>query len=221
MSYKCDDFKPSLHGTWTAAMPREFFYCPEREHHYEPKHESCNFCCSSSCCPCEKEEEHEPEHEEEHCEHCEHHEHHKKECCCVEVESATGGAGPITSVATTATLNVVSRTVNTCCIGEANNLISFSTNVIFGAAGTVTALFQVVRTSCIGTPVAVGPTQTYIFVAGGASNQNYSFQFVDRDVPPGTYTYAVQILPGAVTSAAAVTVYFSNSNLSITTIADD
>ena len=208
MSYKYDDCRPSLRGTWTATLPQEFFCHPE---HCEPKHEPCSICCSNPCCPHEKEEP-----KEEHEEHCEPR---KKECCCVKTSSSTGGAGPITPSPTTATLNVVSTAVNTCCIGQTDNLISFSTNVVFSLALTLNLTFQVVRTSCFGTSVAIGPTYSYIRTVTAAGSENYSFQFVDQDVAPGTYTYSVQVLPGAFTTAGSANLL--NATLTVTATADD
>ena len=219
MSYKCDDFKPSLHGTWAAAMPREFYYCPEREH-YEPKHESCGLCCNGGpccnggiCCPCEKEE-----HEEEHCEHHEHHECHEHECCCTAVNANTGGAGPLGIIAALASpINVVSTTINTCCIGTTNNLITFTTNISIPVALVATLNFQVVRSSCVGSPVPIGSTFTYAETVAALTTRSFSFSFLDTNVAPGTYTYTVQLVPGTTITVAGLAIL--NATLSVTATA--
>lgn len=211
MSYKCDDFKPTLRGTWTATMPREFFYCPEREH-YEPKHERCGFCCSNPCCPCEKEE-----HEEEH---CGHNEHHKKECCCATVSAATGGVGPLGCIAALITpLNVVSTTINTCCIGSTDNLINFTSTINLPVSLTTSLNFQVVRSSCIGSPIPIGPTFTFAEAVSCLTTRNFSFSFLDANVAPGTYTYSVQLTSGTLTTAIGLSII--NATLSVTATADD
>lgn len=213
MSYKCDDFKPSLRGTWTATLPQEFFYRPE---HCEPKCGTLccsNPCCGKPCCPCEKEEPVE-----------EHHECSKKECCCVKIESSTGSAGPLPPTLLVAPINVVSTGINTCCVGESDNLINFSTTVNVPAPGVgaaVLLIFQLVRASCVGSAVPVGSTYTFAItvVAATALSQNFSFSYMDDDVAPGTYTYTVQLAPGTTAVASGATL--TNAVLTVTAVRDD
>ena len=224
---KCECSYPYLRGTWTAEyQPQEFFYdahCCKSAPVCCCGHSPCcgeNPCCGnnglccgeSPCCGenkpccCEKHEDHE-------------HDKHK-ECCCVTTSSSTGGAGPLGIItALTAPINVVSTAVNTCCIGKTDNLIQFTALINAPLALVTTLVFQVFRTSCVGTPVPVGSSYTYAATVAALSSQSFAFSFQDEDVAPGTYTYSVQLTTGTTTTVAGLSI--ANATLSVTAVADD
>lgn len=137
-----------------------------------------------------------------------------------EVSASTGGAGPLGIItALTAPINVVSTAINTCCIGRTDNLVQFTCLINAPLALVTTLVFQVFRTSCVGTPVPVGSSYTYAATIAALSSQSFAFSFLDEDVAPGTYTYSVQLTTGTTTSVAGLSV--TNATLSVIATADD
>ncbi len=202
--------KPILRGTWTANYPQEFFY-------RGPGGSSTNPCCGAGNNPC-----------------CGGG---NNPCCggnssggsndnggsagvvrCAPqpvLSSSTGGAGPLPAISTSLAtpINIVSTTVNTCSAGKTDNLVQFTCIVNAPSAVGLTLNFQIVRSSCMGGAVNVGPTFTFGEELSIVGTESFSFQFVDNNVAPGTYTYAVQLGTGTLVASAGVTV--TNGVLSV------
>ena len=207
----CRSLRPVLNGTWTA----NYATAPE---YYRPVGSCCggasNPCCGGAnnpCCGGSGSNDSQgsdsgillPE---------------RTICCCkpqVVLNSSTGGAGPLPLLATglTEPLNVVSTTVNTCCVGNTNNQISFSAIINTPVALALTLNFQIVRSSCLGGATNIGPTFTFSQAVSIIGSESFSFQFVDNNVAPGTYTYSVQLGTGTITAAIGVTI--SNAVLTV------
>lgn len=136
------------------------------------------------------------------------------------LSSSAGGAGPLPIISTSLSdpINIVSTTVNTCCLGTANNLISFTGIINIPLALALTLNFQIVRSSCIGGSTNVGPTFTFSEAVSIIGAEAFSFQFVDNNVAPGTYTYSVQLGTGTLVASAGVTI--TNAVLSVLSVAD-
>ena len=131
------------------------------------------------------------------------------------LSSSTGGAGPLPAISTSLAtpINIVSTTVNTCSAGKTDNLVQFTCIVNAPSAVGLTLNFQIVRSSCMGGAVNVGPTFTFGEELSIVGAEGFSFQFVDNNVAPGTYTYAVQLGTGTLVASAGVTV--TNGVLSV------
>jgi len=157
-------------------------------------------------------------------------------CLCLPVQRlvdlnlGSGSAGPFT--VTTGTLftlstavNVVSVPVNAdecridpclrenCCRGELRVLLTFIADISINALALGTTLnFYLVRSSCNST-VLLGPFSTFTLTLnlGTLLTVGHAFEYLDKDIEPGDYTYSVQIAPGssvtgAVTLGASVLV---------------
>ena len=131
------------------------------------------------------------------------------------LSSSTGGAGPLPAISTSLAtpINIVSTTVNTCSAGKTDNLVQFTCIVNAPSAVGLTLNFQIVRSSCMGGAVNVGPTFTFGEELSIVGTESFSFQFVDNNVAPGTYTYSVQLGTGTLVASAGVTV--TNGVLSV------
>jgi hypothetical protein len=141
-------------------------------------------------------------------------------CFPIQINSSTGSVGPLGAISSLPTpINVVSTSINTCCIGKTDNLIQFTSTINIPVAITTTLVFQVYRSSCIGNAVPVGSSYTFAINASNLTSQSYAFTFLDSGVAPGTYTYSVQLISGTTTTAAGLTI--SNATLSIIAIRDN
>ena len=204
--------RPILRGTWAADCPQEFYY--------RGSGNSGNPCCGAGNNPC--------------CGAA------NNPCCCggggsgsgndnggiqlpekiarfrpTVLSSSTGGAGPLPVISTSLSepLNIATTSVNTCCSGTTDNLIQFTSVINMPLALALTLNFQIVRSSCTGGAVKVGPTFTFREELSVIGAEGFSFQFVDNNVAPGTYTYSVQLGTGTLVASAGVTV--TNAVLSV------
>jgi hypothetical protein len=182
------------------SFPQEFFF---HDKYNDPER---GFCCSSPCC-CRADDWHDdPRFRQQ-----------------VAVSSTTGSAGPLSATAAAVPLatpiNVVSTNINTCRLGATDNLISFSGLITIPAATkpTITTLiFQVLRSSCIGSAIAVGSAYTFSVSTTDFTSQSFNFSFTDSNVAPGTYTYSVQLAPGSIIGVAGTTILNATLNVTAT-----
>lgn len=139
----------------------------------------------------------------------------------VDLNLGSGGAGPFTvTVGTvltlTAPVNVVSVSVDAdecridpClreCGGELRVLLTFIADISTNTLSLGTTLnFYLVRSSDCGS-VILGPLSTFTLTTGLGTPLAvaHAFEYVDRDVEPGNYTYSVQIAPGSTVTGAVV-----------------
>lgn len=195
----------------------------------------CPRCCEKEKCCCEKEKcccEHKCcccEHECCCCRSCCCRKH---RCCCEKdkccdpcgsvLNSATGGAGPLPILAAgdlTAAIQVVSVTIDTCCLCDPSVLLNFTTQISLPAASTTTLVFQVLRSGpCNGTATPVGSAFTYTNTVVLATSDSFSFQVFDSNLRRGTYTYSVVLTTGTTATVAGVTLV--NSTLSARATSD-
>ena len=126
----------------------------------------------------------------------------------VVMSSSGGGVGPLPLISTSLSepLNVVSTSVNTCCVGNTSNLLMFTSIINLPAALAFTLNFQILRSSCTGGSVNIGPTFTFAEAVSLIGAEAFSFQFVDNNVAPGNYTYSIQLGTGTLVASAGVTV---------------
>jgi hypothetical protein len=145
----------------------------------------------------------------------------------VELNSATGGAGPLPVIALgdlTQPISVVSVSIDADCLCDPSILLTFTTLISLPVAVAVTDTtslnLQVLRTStCCGTPISVGPV--FNFASPGvptATTAPFTFQLYDNDLKPGTYTYSVQLTTSTLAATAGVTLI--NSTLSALAVGD-
>lgn len=189
MSYRNDSF------------PQEFFF---HDRFNDPER---GLCCSSPCC-CSDDGWHDDRRDD------------RRFFQRVVVSSATGSAGPLAATAALVTpINVVSTNVNTCRLGTTDNLVSFSgiiTIPAVTAVTTTTLVFQVLRSSCIGSAITVGSAYTFSVSTAALTSQSFSFSFTDSNVAPGTYTYSVQLATGSVVGVAGTTILNATLNVTAT-----
>ncbi len=139
----------------------------------------------------------------------------------VALNSSSGGVGPLPIVTTlfAAPLNVVSTSIDTRDIGDANILLNFTSIVNLPLGISVTLNFEITRSLNGGAPVNVGATYTFSTLVDVLEAEAFSFQFFDPDVQPGFYTYSVQLSTNSVidiTPGASV----QNAVLSVLAVAD-
>jgi hypothetical protein len=127
------------------------------------------------------------------------------------LNASSGGVGPLPVFTTllASPLNVVSTTIDTAGMGNTNNLLKFTSIINLPVGISVTFNFQIHRVFNNGAPIGVGATYTFAATVNVLEAESFSFQFLDENVPEGSYTYAVNlstnsivdITPGATVSA--------------------
>ena len=111
----------------------------------------------------------------------------------VVLNAATGGAGPLPVITTLFSdpISVVSVTLDTSRLASPSVLLNYTSTISLPLGISVTLNFELLRSRNGGAPVRVGSTYTFSELATALESQAFSFQFFDRDVPPGFYTYSV------------------------------
>ncbi len=127
------------------------------------------------------------------------------------LNASSGGVGPLPIFTTllASPLNVVSTTIDTTGMGNTNNLLKFTGIIGLPLGISVTFNFQIQRVFNNGAPIGVGSTYTFSTTVNVLEAEAFSFQFMDADVPEGSYTYAVNlstnsivdVTPGATVNA--------------------
>ena len=138
----------------------------------------------------------------------------------VAFSSSTGGAGPLPVLNTTLSdpINVVSTTVDTAGMRDAANHLIFTSIISMPLGLSTTLNFQIKRISEDSGEIRVGPTFTFSSTAAVLESESFDFQFTDRNLKPGNYTYSIDIstnsiidvTPGlTITNAVLTVVSFS------------
>ena len=135
------------------------------------------------------------------------------------LNASSGGVGPLPIFTTllASPLNVVSTTIDTTGMGNTNILLKFTSIIGLPIGISVTFNFQIHRVYNNGSPVGVGSTYTFSTLVNVLESEAFSFQFMDADVPEGSYTYAVNLSTNSivdVTPGATV-----NATLSVLAVA--
>lgn len=130
--------------------------------------------------------------------------------------SSAGGVGPLPVFTTLLAdpINVVSTTVDTSGMRDVSNHLIFTSNINLPLGISVTLNFQITRISEDGCAIKVGSTYTFSTLATALESETFGFQFTDRNLRPGNYTYSVDIstnsfidiTPGLTVSNAVLTV---------------
>jgi hypothetical protein len=146
----------------------------------------------------------------------------KKDAKQVELNVATGGAGPLPILLTPLTnpINIVTTSIDTSDFcNESNNLLHFSAIINLPLAAVVTLNFEIVRVLDDGPAVVVGPAFTFATVAAVAQSVSFNFQYADLEAAPGDYTSSVRLATtSAVTVTAGTTIL--NATLSVLAVED-
>lgn len=111
------------------------------------------------------------------------------------LNAASGSVGPLPIFTTllASPLNVVSTTIDTTGMGNTNNLLKFTSIIGLPLGISVTFNFQIHRVHNNGSPIGVGSTYTFSTTVNILESESFSFQFMDADVPDGSYTYSVNL----------------------------
>lgn len=109
--------------------------------------------------------------------------------------SATGGAGPLPVLNTLLAdpINVVTASVDSTGMHDVSNHLIFTSAISMPLGISVTLNFQINRISAGGGAIRVGPAFTFTTTAAVLESESFAFQFTDRNLAPGNYTYTVDI----------------------------
>ena len=134
--------------------------------------------------------------------------------------SAAGSAGPLPVLTTLLAdpINVVSATINTSGMKDVSNHLIFTSNINLPLGVSVTLNFQITRIAEDGGAIKVGSTYTFATTAVVLESETFAFQFTDRNLQPGVYTYSVEIstnsiidiTPGLTVNNAVLTILAFN-----------
>jgi hypothetical protein len=134
--------------------------------------------------------------------------------------SATGGAGPLPVFNTLLAdpINVVTTSVDSTGMHDVSNHLIFTGAISMPLGISVTLNFQINRIAEGGGAVRVGPSFTFTTTAVVLESEAFAFQFTDRNLKPGNYTYSVDIstnsiidvTPGLTINNAVLTVIAFN-----------
>lgn len=134
--------------------------------------------------------------------------------------SATGGAGPLPVLNTLLAdpINVVTASVDSTGMRDVSNHLIFTGTISMPLGISVTLNFQINRIAAGGGAIRVGPAFTFTETAAVLESEAFAFQFTDRNLAPGNYTYSVDIstnsiidvTPGLTVNNAVLTVIAFN-----------
>jgi hypothetical protein len=113
----------------------------------------------------------------------------------VQLNASTGGAGPLPIITTLLAnpINVVDVTIDTTGMRNPVVLLTFTSVISLPVGISVTLNFEIKRSTNGGSPVSVGPTNTFSTLVNVLEAEAFSFQYFDNNLAPGVYTYSVQI----------------------------
>lgn len=152
-----------------------------------------------------------------------------------DMDLGTGSAGPFIITTGTvftlpASVNIVSVPVDAddfltdpllrdaCFCRGLRVLLTFIADISINPLSTGARFnFQIVRNTRDGSPVAIGPTNTFEVTTGGALLViTHAFEYIDKNIQPDDYLYSVQLLAGSTVSGPVETVGASVSIVSAT-----
>lgn len=109
--------------------------------------------------------------------------------------SNSGGAGPLPVITTLLAdpINVVSTTIDSSGMRDVTNLLIFTSTISLPIGILVNLNFQILRTSEGGATTKVGSTYSFSTLATALESESFAFQFADRNLRPGNYTYSIEI----------------------------
>lgn len=109
--------------------------------------------------------------------------------------SATGSAGPLPVINTplAAPINVVSTSIDTTGMHDVTNHLIFTSQISLPLGISVTLNFQINRIAQDGSSIKVGSAYTFTTQVVVLESEAFCFQFTDRNLRPGNYTYSVEI----------------------------
>lgn len=111
------------------------------------------------------------------------------------LNASSGSVGPLPIITTlfAEPLNVVSTSIDTRGMTNTNNLLNFTSIINLPLGISVTLNFEIHRSSINGPTVGVGSTYTFSTIVDVLEAEAFSFQFMDPNVPPGYYTYSIEL----------------------------
>lgn len=130
--------------------------------------------------------------------------------------SSTGGAGPLPVITTLLAdpINVVTTSVDSNGMHDVSNHLIFTSAISLPLGISVTLNFQINRVSEDGASIKVGSTYTFATIANVLESEAFSFQYTDRNLRPGNYTYSVELSTNSIIDITpGVTV--NNATLSV------
>lgn len=118
----------------------------------------------------------------------------------VQLNAATGGAGPLPIITTLFAdpVNVVDVSIDTNGMRNPAALLTFTSVISLPVGISVTLNFEITRSFNGGAPVNVGSTYTFSTLVNVLEAEAFSFQFFDNNLAPGVYTYSVQLSTNSV-----------------------
>lgn len=139
----------------------------------------------------------------------------------VTVASNSGGAGPLPCLNTlfAEPIHVVSTTIDTAESRDVTNLLIFTSTISLPLGICATLNFQITRASEDGGTIKVGPTFTFSTFAVALESESFAFQYADRNLRPGNYTYSVEVTSNSIIEITpGLTV--NNATLSVMSFSD-
>lgn len=111
------------------------------------------------------------------------------------LNASTGTAGPLPLITTLLAnpIPVVDVTINTGGMRTPVILLTFTSVISLPLGVSVTLNFEIHRSYNGGAPVSIASTYTFKTLVVLAEAESFSFQYFDNNLPPGSYTYSVQL----------------------------
>lgn len=138
------------------------------------------------------------------------------------IKSNTGAAGPLPGSGTiNRDLPITSVTLETKDLKDADAYLSFTCNINLPPSTTASLIFIIKKYSDKGSSHEIG--SSYVF--SGESGEDFeskvfSFQFIDRDIHPGKFTYSIQLASNSISSSNSGTT-ITNATLNVIALGRD
>lgn len=117
------------------------------------------------------------------------------------IKSNTGSVGPL-AVSTSTDLNrdlpITSVTIETKDLKDVDALLNFTCQINLPEGANVNLIFIIKKYVDKGCEQVIGSSYVYTAVAANTQAESFSFQFVDKDINPGKYTYSIHLASNSV-----------------------
>ena len=118
------------------------------------------------------------------------------------IKSNTGSVGPLEAVSTSTDLNrdlpITSVTIETKDLKDVDALLNFTCQINLPEGANVNLIFIIKKYVDKGCEQVIGSSYVYTAVAANTQAESFSFQFVDKDINPGKYTYSIHLASNSV-----------------------
>lgn len=138
------------------------------------------------------------------------------------VRTNTGGVGPLPLITTPLTndMPITSVSLDTKGLIDTKILLYFTTQINLTAVVNTNLMFIIKKYEAKSDAQVIGGSYVFTTVAEIAESETFAFQFLDSDVNPGKYTYAIELASNSFVSIAAG-VTLTNATLTLIAVGHD